>query len=86
MNWKGGEHVQSDSLFSVSTTLKIMEVIEVHNLLGECFKNIIWKSLGLWRGEEKKLFENEIAMKLNIDYLECGTKSFYAIFCNWRWM
>ncbi len=40
MNWKRGEHVQLDSPFSVSTRLKIMQAIEVHNLLGECFKNI----------------------------------------------
>jgi hypothetical protein len=54
MNWKGGEHVQSDSPFSVSTTLKVMQVIEVHNLSAECFKNIILKvSWTLkWGGEE----------------------------------
>jgi len=38
-----GEHVQLDSPFSVPTTLKIVQAIEVHNLVGECFKNIILK-------------------------------------------
>lgn len=80
MNWKRGEHVQLDSPFSVSSTLKIMQAIEVHNMLGECFKNINLKVSWTLKGEEKKLFENEIAMKLNINYLEGGTKSFYARF------